>query len=154
MKTLLLVTAAAATVLSAGTPCGPSFKKIVDPFGNTLPRNTAFIAWAPIDNESGVVFRPLAADIDVLIARLEEQGADDPAMLTAAFWQETRCRIVNDRCTGECPIQDGKKLRCLPQRTPSDPKPPPTPKHKKKHGKTDGMPRNFAQVSSLRCQCR
>jgi len=158
LKTLLLLAAAAATVLSAGTPCGPSFNKIVDPFGNPLPRNTAFVAWAPIDDESGVVFRPLAADIDALIVRLEEQGVDDPQMLTAAFWQGTRCRIVDDRCTGECPTEDGKKLRCLAERTPGGPKPPPKPKpttkHKKKHGKTDGMPKSFAQVSSLRCQCR
>lgn len=128
---------------------------MLDPKGNRLPLDTPFVASVEIAPKTAIIFRPVESDIQSLILRLKSEGETDARLLTVAYWQETRCRIVNNRCTGVCPIQDGKKLRCLADRTPGDPVPPTGPDHKKKHGKDDGKPIFLMpQVAALRCRCQ
>ncbi len=161
-RTLLLTTTGcallfpAASPLSASTACSPSYTRLFDSKGNRLPLDTPFIASVEIAPKTAIVFRPVEGDIQALITRLRSQGETDGKLLTVAFWQGVRCRVVDNRCTGECPLKDGKKLRCLADRNPNDPTPPHDPDHKKKHGKNDGKPKSFfmPQVSSLRCQCQ
>ena len=139
---------------SAPNSCAPRYAKLLDPKGNRLPMDTPFVASVEIAPKTAIVFRPVAGDIQALITRLQSEGETDRELLTMAYWQDVRCRIVNNRCTGECPIKDGKKLRCLVDRS-GDPVPPPDPGHKKKHGKTDGKPMSFMpQVASQRCRCQ
>lgn len=144
---------AAGTLLlgAASNPCAPSYSRLLDPKGNRLPMDTPFVASVEIAPRTAIVFRPVESDLSALIERLRSEGEVQRELLTVAYWQEVRCRIVNNRCTGECPIKDGKKLRCLADRNPGDPVPPPDPGHKKKDSKPMFL---MPQVSSLRCRCQ
>lgn len=148
---LLACAAAGTLLLGASNTCAPMYSKLLDPKGNRLPMDTAFVASVEIAPKTAIVFRPLESDLRALIDRLRSEGESDRDRLTVAYWQDQRCRIVNNRCTGECPIKDGKKLRCLADRNPGDPVPPPDPGHKKKHGKSMFL---MPQVSSQRCRCQ
>ncbi|MBL8173709.1 MAG: hypothetical protein JNK48_03515 [Bryobacterales bacterium] len=155
LRLLSCVAAGAMLLGAAANQCAPSYARLLDPKGNLLPMQTPFVASVEIAPKTAIVFRPLETDIRSLIERLRSEGETSKQLLTVAYWQDMRCRIVNNRCTGECPIKDGKKLRCLADRS-GDPVPPPSdPTHKKKHGKNDGKPMFLMpQVSSQRCRCQ
>jgi hypothetical protein len=140
--------------------CGPAYDKIVDFRGEELPRDTPYIASVELNAQTAMVFRKQDDDIRVLVARLEAEGGHDRDMLTMAFWQNTRCRKVNDRCEGACPVESGKQLRCVVE-SPDPPKdppknPPPTKgkgKEKEPHGKDSGRP-GAQGTTTIRCVCR